>query len=84
MLLFVEEFAPQQLARVVRNLPQPLFQRVALLTVQRLGAGALGFVLRVAGTGLRLAVRRGRLIGTIAGLALLLRLDVGWRLLCGL
>src|SRR5690606_14679891 len=83
LLLFVEEFAPQQFARVVRDLPQPLFQGVALLAVQRLGAGGLGRVRVVAGAGLRLAVLRLLLAGVILRLALSLRLGVRLLLLRG-
>ena len=33
-LLFILEFAPQQLRRVIGDLPQPLFQGLALLGVE--------------------------------------------------
>jgi hypothetical protein len=70
--LFVEEFAPQQLARIVRNLPQPLFQRIALFAVQRLGAGGLGGVCRlVAGARLLLAGLGRLFLGVLLALLLL-------------
>lgn len=43
-LLFQPEFAPQQLARIVGDLPQPLFQRLAAFAVEgRFDAGELFF-----------------------------------------
>ncbi|GAB0061792.1 hypothetical protein IBA8401_28200 [Pseudomonas syringae] len=45
MLLFVAKFAPQQFARIIRNLPQPLLQLLTPLA----GHGAVGGLKRRAG-----------------------------------
>ncbi|MNY46063.1 hypothetical protein D3C86_1812100 [compost metagenome] len=39
LLLFIPEFTPQQLRRLVGDLSQPLFEGLALFTVQGAGAG---------------------------------------------
>ena len=80
LLLFVPKFTPQEFTRLVRDLPQPLFQRLPLFGVQRFRGSALEVVAGLAGvfvgvaSGFSLGICLG-LIGLLAGLGCLL---VGW------
>src|ERR1700712_1354867 len=62
LLLFIPEFASQQLAGFVRNLSQPLFERLALLTVDVTVGRATGRACRLFVIGRR-AIGLGRAAG---------------------
>ena len=79
LLLFIPEFAAQQFARVIGNLPQPLFQSLAPLAIE----GRICFLLVVRGGCLRRFTLVGGLTVAFAGRVRLRLILLGRLLLLG-